>query len=84
MNRTEKGRIRSAPAIAILLLLVLNAGYPLSGGPACLYFRLSGETDATSRAITNFYKPLRALPEPAQRLFRDWCMLWYELPGNQR
>ena len=84
MTREPRNSIRSGPALALLLLLGLIVAYPLSTGPASLYFRLSGETDATSRVFTKFYAPLQVLPDPAQRLLHDWRMLWYELPPNPR
>jgi hypothetical protein len=76
MNRRADRRIRSGPAIAISLFLVLVVGYPLSVGPVGFLWRIAGKPEGAVDPIETFYDPLWSLPEPMQDLLWKWVDLW--------
>ena len=79
MNPNVKSRIRSGPAIIILLLIGLLVGYPLSAGPVTLLYRVSGEPSFLEPLLDAVYGPLGDLAKPMLGPLEKWVGFWDEL-----
>jgi hypothetical protein len=82
MIRNADRRTRSGPALALLLLLGLLVGYPLSAGPVCLLYVLCNASDEPlllDPALEAIYGPLGALPDPILEPLDAWVELWINL-----
>lgn len=75
MSRNADRRIRSGPALAVVLLLGLVVGYPLGVGPAVMVHRRI-KPSPLADVIEKFYAPLEALPEPFRAPLEWWVSLW--------
>jgi hypothetical protein len=76
MSRNADRRIRSGPALAILFLMGLLIGYPLSAGPVSFLYRVSGEPSFVEPALEAIYGPLGALPKPILGVLENWVDFW--------
>jgi hypothetical protein len=75
MIRNTDRRIRSGPALAVVLLLGLLVGYPLSVGPAVMLHRRI-KPSPWANVIEKFYAPLDAIPKPFRGPLEWWVGLW--------
>jgi hypothetical protein len=74
MTRDSSNRIRSGPALAVVLGLVVS--YPLSVGPAALLSDIAGNPPFLESFFEAIYGPLGDLPVPILDLLEKWVRPW--------